>query len=47
MQANIPPRRYWMDDYGGRLFTDTQRTIARNVMYVRGLVNQIEGTRFP
>jgi hypothetical protein len=28
------------------MFTETQRTTARNVMYVKGLINRIEGMRF-
>jgi hypothetical protein len=39
MQAKLPCRRYCVQDYGGRLFTEIQRTTARDVMYVRGLVN--------
>jgi hypothetical protein len=47
MQAKLPHRRYCAQDYGGRLFTKIQRTTDRDVMYVRGLVNQIYGMRFP
>jgi hypothetical protein len=36
MQTKLPRRRYCMQDYGGQLFTDIQRTIVRDVMYVIG-----------
>jgi hypothetical protein len=47
MQVKLLRRRYYAHDYGGRLFTETQRAISIDLMYVRGLVNQIEGTRCP
>jgi hypothetical protein len=47
MQEKISHRRYCTHDYGGRLFTEIQRTIAIDVMCVRGLVNLIDGMRFP
>jgi hypothetical protein len=47
MQENLLHRRYCARDYGGRLLTDMQRTIARDVMYVRGLENLIYGMRCP
>jgi hypothetical protein len=47
MQEKIPCRRYSTQNYGGELFIETQRTTARNVMYVRGRVKQIEGRRCP
>jgi hypothetical protein len=45
MHEKLLCRRYCAQDYGRRLFTKTQRTTARNVMYVIGLINRIEGTR--
>jgi hypothetical protein len=44
MQEELPCIRYYAQDYGGRLFTETQRNTTRNVMYAKGLVNQIERT---
>jgi hypothetical protein len=34
-------------DYGGRPFIEMQRTTARDVMYIRGLENLIDGMRCP
>jgi hypothetical protein len=47
MQGKLPRRRYCVQHYSGQLSTKTQRNTAKNVMYVKGLVNQIEKTRFP
>jgi len=46
MQAKISCRRYCMRDYGGRLFRETQRTTSRDLMYVIGSVNWIDGKIF-
>jgi hypothetical protein len=45
MQEKLLHRKYCTHDYGGRLFTETQNITAINPMYVRGLVNRIEGRR--
>jgi hypothetical protein len=47
MQEKIPLIRYCMQDYGGRPFIEMQRNTARNVIYVRGLENLIDGMRCP
>jgi hypothetical protein len=47
MQAKLLHIRYCAQDYGGRLFTKTQRTTTRNSMCVRGLVNLIDRMRCP
>jgi hypothetical protein len=47
MHIKLLRRRYCAQDYGGQPFTEIQRTIARNVMYFRDLVNRIEGMRCP
>jgi hypothetical protein len=39
MQVNLTCRRYCVQDYGGRLFIEIQRTTSKDVMHVRGLVN--------
>jgi hypothetical protein len=45
MQENLPCSRYCTQDYGGRPFTETQKSTARDAMSIKGLVNPIEGTR--
>jgi hypothetical protein len=41
MQAKILRGKYCAQDYGGQPFRETQKSIARDVMYARGLVNSI------
>jgi hypothetical protein len=38
MKEKILRKRYFTQEYLGRLLTKTQRTTARDVMYVRWLV---------
>jgi len=47
MQEKIPRRRYFTQENGGQQFTEMLRTISRDVIFVRGLVNLIEGMRCP
>jgi hypothetical protein len=47
MQEDIPRIRYCAHAYGGQQFTQILRTISRDVMSVRGLVNLTEGMRCP
>jgi hypothetical protein len=47
MQVKLSRRRHCAQNYGGLIFTEMQMTTARDVMYVRGLVNLIDGMRCP
>jgi hypothetical protein len=47
MKENISCRRYYVQEFGGLPFIEMQRTTARDVMYVRGLENLIDGMIFP
>jgi hypothetical protein len=47
MWENILHRRYFTQDYGGQQFIEMLRTIDRDEMFFRGLVNLIQGMRCP
>jgi hypothetical protein len=47
MQTKLPCKRYCVQDYGGRLFTEIQRTTTKDVLCVKRYVNLIERMRCP